>query len=161
MNFVGIDPGSASGAIGLISEDSEVILYEYLPEDPGEQGLFIHEFLLSHRANFVSIEKVSSMPKQGVSSTFKFGGSFGAIQAAVAISKVPYGLVTPQRWKNMVLKDFNKSDKDSSRIFINRQFPELNLKRKKDHNLTDALCLALYAREIKKCLRINEQLSKT
>jgi hypothetical protein len=49
---------------------------------------------------FAYHEKVASMPKQGVASTFAFGEAFGASKQALASSGIPWELVTPQKWKN-------------------------------------------------------------
>jgi hypothetical protein len=42
-----------------------------------------------HKASCAVIENVHSMPKQGVSSTFKFGRAFGSIVACVQVKMVP------------------------------------------------------------------------
>lgn len=91
------------------------------------------------------IEKVGSMPKQGVSSTFKFGRSYGEIIGVVAAHKLRMDFVPPGVWK----RTFGLSkDKDASRLKAMELFPQLRdrLTRKKDHNRAEALLIAEYAR---------------
>ena len=49
------------------------------------------------RPNRVVIEKVSAMPKQGISSTARFTYARGAIYGAVAAMSLSVSFVTPQR----------------------------------------------------------------
>ena len=45
------------------------------------------------------IEKVHSMPHQGVSSTFKFGVGYGGLRMALIATGIPFEEVTPQEWQ--------------------------------------------------------------
>lgn len=45
------------------------------------------------------LERVGARPGQGVTSMFKFGENFGFIQGLLTACSIPYGLVTPQKWK--------------------------------------------------------------
>lgn len=45
------------------------------------------------------IEKVHSMPKQGVASVFKFGHGYGGLRMALIAVKIPFDEVTPQAWQ--------------------------------------------------------------
>jgi crossover junction endodeoxyribonuclease RuvC len=45
------------------------------------------------------VEKVGAMPKQGVSSTFKFGAAYGSILGILAALKIRTILVSPTVWK--------------------------------------------------------------
>ena len=48
---------------------------------------------------FGVIEKVNAMPKQGVSSTFKFGTSFGFCQGMLVAAGIRFEFATPQKWQ--------------------------------------------------------------
>ena len=93
-------------------------------------------------ADEVVIEKVSSMPKQGVVSTFNFGYQFGAITAfSVAkcgIDNVHF--ITPQKWK----KHFNliKQPKSASVDLVNEMY--LYNLRKSDDGIADGILIGLY-----------------
>ena len=44
------------------------------------------------------LEVVHSMPKQGVVSTFKFGQSYGNLEAFLTAAEIPFERVTPSVW---------------------------------------------------------------
>lgn len=93
-----------------------------------------------------AIEQVHAMPKQGVSSAFGFGASYGAIRTAIACAKVPIQLVTPQAWK----KYFKiSSDKEVARALAINMFPDMEhlLCRKKDKDRAEALLIARWSYE--------------
>lgn len=91
------------------------------------------------------VEKVGSMPGQGVASTFKFGKGYGSILGILAALDVPTELVTPQRWKGKVLAGTPK-DKNAAIAYCRRVFPTVDLVlpncRKPHDGMADALCLA-------------------
>lgn len=99
-----------------------------------------------------AIEKVHSMPKQGVASTFKFGMGFGKIQGILAGLQIPFILVSPQAWKASVLTGLNwKHNKAASIAYCGNRWPGVDLRRtercKCPHDgISDALCLAVYAK---------------
>jgi crossover junction endodeoxyribonuclease RuvC len=47
----------------------------------------------------VLLEKVHSMPSQGVKSTFSFGEAFGWIQGVLDALNLPVRLITPNEWQ--------------------------------------------------------------
>ena len=47
----------------------------------------------------VVVENVHAMPKQGVSSTFRFGVAVGIIHGVAGALRLPLTLVTPTQWK--------------------------------------------------------------
>lgn len=49
--------------------------------------------------DLVVIEEVHALPKQGLTSTFRFGFGAGALAGAVAARKLPLSYLTPQQWK--------------------------------------------------------------
>ena len=76
-SFVGIDPGNGGGIAVLIddADETEVITRKF-PEDVRDIGIFLRT--ATSNTNYrVAIEKVHSMPKQGVKSTFTFGMNYG------------------------------------------------------------------------------------
>ena len=92
----------------------------------------------------VGIEQVGAMPGQGVSSMFRFGECFGAIQGVCAALGLSVRLIPPASWK----KRFGMvgADKDYARTLAIQQFPEAAayLARKKDIGRADALWLLKY-----------------
>ncbi|MCA9130604.1 MAG: hypothetical protein KDB22_26125, partial [Planctomycetales bacterium] len=73
--YLGIDPGK-SGAIAAIYSDGSVDCVRL-----SETEHDIAEWLEEHRFDsFAMLEQVSSMPRDGVSSAFKFGTSYGFVR---------------------------------------------------------------------------------
>lgn len=93
------------------------------------------------------IESVHSMPEQGVASSFAFGVGFGMWLGILSALKIPYTLVTPQRWKKTLMDGMGK-DKDASRVVAMRLFPSADLHLKKHHGRADAILIAEYIRRI-------------
>ena len=149
MLVFGVDPGK-SGGIALI-EDGKVVYAMAMPISGDEIDLS----LISHVVegfplgnSCVYIEKVHSMPGQGVASMFSFGFSTGVIHGIFAALCVPRYLVAPQTWKSFLLKD-TKKDKDAAIAYCKRSFPSESLlateRSKKPHDgIADALCIAQY-----------------
>lgn len=142
MIFIGIDPG-ISGALAFIDGNAAAAM-------PFDERTYIENLKLCAGEDkcICCLEKVGSMPKQGVASTFKFGTNFGWIQGMLMTLDIPFELVTPQKWK----KEFSvTADKNTSIDVAKRLFPQVNLKRTercvKEHDgMAEALLMAEYAR---------------
>ena len=156
MIIIGIDPG-LEGAIAYLVEGHRLIESSirvvdtpttkdgthrvYLPQEMRRllaeptQGLRCHVF----------IEKVHSMPKQGVASSFNFGVGFGLWQGLIAGLGLPVTFVTPQRWMKDMMAGMQRG-KDSSIVRAQELFPDAPLSRKKDHGRADALLIAEWGR---------------
>ena len=150
MIYIGIDPGR-SGAIALISSNGRNV--EVAPFDPT-----VYIKALKHVSDVgkavgvqnckCCLEHVSSMPRQGVASTFNFGENFGWIQGILDAFGISYELVRPQKWK----KEFSVTgDKNTSIAVCKRLFPDVSLlpseRCRKDHDgMAEALLMAEYAR---------------
>jgi hypothetical protein len=66
---------------------------------------------------FAVVERVASMPKQGVASTFNFGASYGAVRSVLAALLIPTHLIAPAVWKKHFRLD---SDKEKARALALR-----------------------------------------
>lgn len=136
---IGIDPG-ASGAIALIH--SGVIHTCRMTETDADVAEFLNCWLRSVQlSSFAFIEKVHSMPKQGVSSSFKFGASYGFLKGLLTGLKIPFEEVTPQRWQK-AMGCMTKGDKNVSKAACQRLFPQ----EKVVHATADAMLIAEYCR---------------
>jgi crossover junction endodeoxyribonuclease RuvC len=95
----------------------------------------------------VAIERVASMPGQGVASMFNFGMGFGMWQGILCALQIPYTLVHPVTWKKAIMRDMGK-EKEASIIRAKQLYPHASsqLARKKDDGRADALLLAHYAK---------------
>ena len=149
--IVGIDPG-VSGGIGFVKPDGTFWKCEHLPtmtvgtgKAKGKRKINAAELcrlLEAEQVTLCLIEKVASMPKQGVASVFSFGYSAGIIEGVVASLGIPYDFVTPQRWRKHY--SLIKSEKDASRAKAQQLFPDAPLGLKKDHGPAEALLIARY-----------------
>jgi crossover junction endodeoxyribonuclease RuvC len=105
MKIVGIDPG-LSGGIAIMDEVN-LVTHAMPTVSVGKKNAIclpvLRGMLVSANPQCVYIEKVSAMPKQGVTSMFNFGMGYGMIQGMCAALKIPYEFVTPQEWKKTVL----------------------------------------------------------
>ena len=98
------------------------------------------------------VERVASMPGQGVSSTFKFGAAYGCLLGVLGALQIRTILVAPAVWKKHFRLD---ADKEKSRALALRTFaksPE-HFARKKDHGKSEASLLALYGAFIERGAR--------
>lgn len=148
MIVAGIDPG-ISGAIAIIdTAGGEILLADDLPllkTQKGNNELNIPEIaatLRGYRIGEVKLEQVHAMPKQGVTSSFNFGRSYGALQAIVQTIGIPITLVTPQAWKKAA--GILRTDKDYARTRALQLYPDADLARKKDIGKADAILIARF-----------------
>lgn len=151
MIVIGIDPG-LSGAIALLSngvfqgvEDMPTV-----PKGTGRKqqvnAAALAELLRDYDAGVIYVERVSAMPKQGVSSTFAFGESFGVIRGVASALCMSLEFVTPQVWKRRFR--LVGADKDLARTKASELHPTAPLARKKDIGRADAILIARYGWEL-------------
>ena len=145
---IGIDAGY-TGAVCFIGDDSVSFLDMPLMTTKSGKNILNIKALADALVGFdksipVTLEQVGAMPKQGVSSTFRFGECYGAIQGVVVALGFPIHYVTPQRWKKPL--GLLGSDKDASRTLAIQQYPLLSdkLSRKKDIGRADAFWIAMF-----------------
>ena len=141
--YIGIDPGK-KGGIALLGDDGRVVAA--LPYS--DTALLNITNSLTGEDCRCCLERVHSMPKQGVASTFAFGLSYGFIKGVLEAFGLSYQEVLPQRWK----KEFGLSnDKAASVDVCRRLFPSQSLRAtercRTDHDgMAEALLMAEYAR---------------
>lgn len=140
MFFIGVDPGSKSGAIAVVSDSGESPIILPFSED---NLINVCDTYYGHAV----LERVTSMPKQGVASTFTFGENYGFIQGVLMAKGVPFQVVLPKVWQ----KEFGITDKQTSILRAKQLFPGVNLRateRSKvdNHNFADALLMAEWGR---------------
>jgi len=94
------------------------------------------------------IEKVHSMPQQGVASTFTFGTHYGFIRGILVALSIPFEEVTPQTWQGGL--EIPKKTKEEAKpafkarllAHAQRLFPKSNFSLK----TADAALIAEYGR---------------
>lgn len=135
--YMGIDPGK-SGAVVVMDEDGEVNLCKL---DGTERD--IADFMRTYRRDceFAFLERVSAMPRQGVSSTFKFGTSYGFLRGCLISMEIPFEEVTPQKWQK-AMGCMTHGDKNISKARAQQSFPRMKI----THAIADALLIAEHCR---------------
>ena len=145
MVYIGIDPGK-SGAMAIINRTATGVDVRLVPFDEQEYKNVAR--IASDVAVGCVVERVTAMPKQGVTSMFNFGVNFGFIQGLLTAYGIPFELVSPAKWK----REFGvTSDKNTSIAVAQRLFPDVSLLRterckKPDDGIAEALLMAEYAR---------------
>lgn len=147
--IIGIDPGQ-TGGIAAISQDQQVLMCWDLPLtsdgkltwiDGVELRRMLRDITTGRPPAVAVIERVGPMPRQGVSSSFKFGVGFGSILSLVQAEFLPIHLITPATWKRALgLTSDKKASLDKARLW----YPAADLRLAKHDGRAEALLLAHY-----------------
>lgn len=143
MGFVlGVDPGSVSAAYAVLGMNScglqEV---DDVPVVDKQVDAAAFARIVRHwNPEVAVVEQVAAMPKQGVSSSFRFGMGCGLLRGVLMALGIPVIQVAPTKWK----KHFNlNAEAEKSRALAIRYWPECErLGFKKHHGRAEALLIA-------------------
>ena len=126
--FIGIDPGQ-SGALAMIGTDSYVHVLKDWPGDEIGAAAIVREIKMKADHNkdalLGAIERVHSMPKQGVASTFKFGTNYGIWRGILSAFEIPFYTVGVHQWQKGVIQ--KAQDKKPALAAAGRLFPSAEL----------------------------------
>jgi len=144
MIIIGIDPG-IRGGMAVLSGHEPAKVYAFQHGTDLDMATNLHYSTVrvaGHRDNMHAfIENVHSMPKQGVSSTFKFGTNYGFWLGLLTGFRIPFEKVTPRKWQQ-TLGCLSKGDKNVTKAKAQQLFPNLKI----THATADALLIAEYGR---------------
>ena len=162
MKFIlGGDPGM-TGALALLDQHGNLIATADITSTEGRVNVqAVRDTLLDWREEYCVhmgvVENVASMPKQGVSTTFKFGRAAGHLEGVIQALFIPVSLITPAQWKTR-LKMTGK-DKDYPRQWCKQRWPTVTDFNAKGTGQAraDAACLALAWLEMHPEFREGEQ----
>jgi crossover junction endodeoxyribonuclease RuvC len=146
--ILGIDPGMSGALAFYFPGHPERIAVEDMPVVAGDvDAVTLAKRIAAMGPDLAFLERVNAMPGQGVSSTFKFGRSYGVALGVIGAAAIPLHLVTPGKWKGHMRLS---SDKEQARAMALRLFPACSehFKRKKDHGRAEAALIARYGAEI-------------
>jgi len=142
--FIGIDPGK-SGGVGFIFDRSAVAT----PMPTTERDIYgLLANMQSSHAPRAIIEKVHSMPKQGVVSSFTFGRNYGFLRGCLVALNISFREVPPQAWQRYLEIPKRKKDETQPQfkrrlvVVAQQMFPHLKLTQK----TADAVLIAEYCR---------------
>lgn len=158
--ILGIDPGQ-SGGLAFIAPDglatTGLITAVKMPETERDIFLLIYE----RHIRFAIIEKVGpargknedgSSRKQGVSSAFTFGQSYGFLRGLLVALEIPFQEVHPLTWQRefgLIVRGAKLTQtqrKNRNKQKAENLFPDMKI----THAIADALLLAEYGRRIGK-----------
>lgn len=148
MAILAIDPGLNNG-IAVLGLERRLLLATEIPVigEGANRRLNMASFadiLAQFHVGHAVIEDVSAMPKQGVSSMFRFGRAAGAVEGGLAALKVPTIFVRPAIWKRDIGAKA-KRDEDMRALAI-QTWPDMahRFARKLDHNRAEAALIGLW-----------------
>ncbi len=144
--FIGLDPGSASGAYGVINEEGKYITCGEIPVvDNRVDALSLYIAIKTQFDCHIAVENVHTMPGQGISSSGKFMRAAGAIEATAVLTGAKVTLVSPQVWKRF--HELLGTEKKASLLLARSLWPDAPLNLAKHHGRADALLMALWLKE--------------
>jgi crossover junction endodeoxyribonuclease RuvC len=146
MKILGLDPGK-SGGLAVVGDGSA----DASKFGATERDIWDAIRMAAGACDFAYIERVGAFPGQGVSSTFKFGQSYGFLRACLVAAGIPFEAVTPAKWQRS-LACLSKGDKNVTKAKAQELFPALTI----THAIADALLIAEYGRRS----RPNNQVEK-
>ena len=148
---VGIDPGKSGGMAYIDMRDNSYAAIKM----PDTERDIIDELrtLLSIGKPVVYLEKVHSMPKQGVKSSFTFGQGYGFLRGSILGNEVRLENVRPQTWQKC-LGCMSKGDKNVTKAKAQELFPDLKI----THAIADALLIAEFG---KRAEALNQQFTSS
>ena len=131
----GIDPGN-TGCLVLIQENGQIEFHDapatVIKSGKRNRTVLVPQEMANRLRDIghddypgfhVYVEKVSAMPKQGVASSFNFGMGYGMWLGVLAALRIPYTLVTPQRWKKELMRGMATYEKSASCVRAAQLFP--------------------------------------
>jgi len=118
--YIGIDPGQSGGIARIVSDGKPVVWP--MPVTTKDLWEILHVGCIQPEyKTIVFIEKVHSMPGQGVASTFKFGVNYGKLLGMLAALSVRYEEIPPRTWqKGLGIPPRDKARNESKTAFKNR-----------------------------------------
>lgn len=146
---LGVDPGMSGATVALTRSGKVEGIIKH-SETPCEVARFIR--LRRKAVVFAVLEKVHSMPRQGVRSSFTFGTSFGLSLGCFWSHRIRFKEETPQKWQGF-MKCRTGGDKNISKKAAEKLFPGMKI----THATADALLIAEYARQMARKLGYFEE----
>lgn len=138
MLNIGLDPGVSGGIAVLCNGTVDTIK---LSETEADIAEFLRQWTNGDDCVKAYLERVSAMPKQGVSSTFKFGTSYGFLRGLLIGLRIPFESVTPGEWQRR-MRCLSRGDKKVTRSRAQELFPQVKV----INAIADAILIAEFGR---------------
>lgn len=152
--YVGIDIG-AKGCMAILDDDNNLTTQSF-----NKGGLEVYRDLLFNiKPKKILIERVHSLPHQGVKSMFSFGQRYGEVLGLLTALRLDFETLLPQQWQkiffhcylfNVSIENLSKNTKLLVGEAVNEIFHNKFRNKKNSPNLdvTDAIALALVAKTL-------------
>jgi hypothetical protein len=94
--YMGVDPGKSGGVVIIWDQDN----IDPYPMPTTEWDIWVlFDNLLDVNMMKAMIERVHSMPNQGVASSFTFGVGYGGLRMALTAARISFEEVSPKTWQ--------------------------------------------------------------
>ena len=140
--YLGIDPGQ-SGCLSYwdgLNDPHCFVLKNLTPKDICD---ILQEY--APKTKHAVLEKVHSMPRQGVKSVWTFSGSYHCLLMGLYAFGYKFDLVSPQVWQKS-MSCLSGGDKNVTKSRCQQLFPSI----KTTHGNADSVLLAYYALNLAK-----------
>lgn len=134
MTLIGIDPGKSGGIAWL---QDGICSASKMPDTEKD----VHSLFRRIGCGPCIIEKVHSMPGQGVKSMFTFGQNYGFLRGCLISMGVSFDEITPQTWQK-ALGCWSKGNKNITKAKAQQLYPSMTI----THATADALLILEYLR---------------
>jgi crossover junction endodeoxyribonuclease RuvC len=142
---IGIDPGISGAVAAVDAATGGLVWVEDMPAlDKHVNAAALADLLEGEVIVAAAVEAVHAMPKQGVSSSFNFGRSYGVVLGVLAALNTPVVHLRPAQWKKALGLS---ADKSASRRMATDLWPAQaeQFKRVKDDGRAEAALIARHA----------------
>ncbi|TLM63593.1 MAG: Holliday junction endonuclease [Deltaproteobacteria bacterium] len=145
-HYLGIDPGK-NGGLCVVDSNGTALECTRMPDGTAR----IIDWLLHARERYPNLvmiaELAQAMPKQGVTSTFRYARHFATFEVAAILLRTPYVEVRPAVWKKAMGLNQKKTDSIAA---CRRLFPTVELIpkgcRTEHDGIAEALLIAEWGR---------------
>mgnify|MGYP005851000047 CR=1 FL=1 len=139
MYYLGIDPGKTGGAT-LLDDNGEIVAkFGFTKKTDHDISEWI-EAQTKGRKVIAYIERVGSMPKQGIASAFNFGRNYGMLIGLLTGLKVSFDFVSPGVWQRR-LGCLTHGNKNVTKAKAQRMYPN---ETKITHATADSILIARF-----------------
>ncbi len=153
--YLGVDPGK-KGGIAVLEDSGRVFDVLKMPDTKKDLWEAVQEVISTvypHTPLSALVEKVHSMPDQGVASSFTFGRGYGWLEMAFTAASIPMEDVTPNAWqRGMKIPPRKDKSKTEHKNLLKEKAQGLFPDVKVTLGVADALLIAEFHR--RRCLGI-------
>ena len=147
VRILAIDPGLSNGLAVLDPHADLLFATEIAPIGDGARKRLplasLVDLIEQYGVTHAVVEDVSAMPKQGISSSFRFGRATGSFEGVLSALKIPTTFIRPAIWKKPLGVG---ATKEGARCLAIQRWPAAAhfFPLKRHHNRAEAALLGAY-----------------